>query len=175
MFHSLFFSAPGARRGSSVPAGALRAAGRRAGRPRPSEKPGEEQTALGKALEHGKEQREDDHAPHAPEAPARVERHERDERVDADLTRQQPRLQQIAPQRAQGPAAQQRQCAAELAQQQLAQRPGDEHDAAAEDGQRIDDPRVFTIDGRYLGTEVPASFQGIYIQNGQKHFKSYEL
>lgn len=46
---------------------------------------------------------------------------------------------------------------------------------AAEDGQRIDDPRVFTIDGRYLGTEVPASFQGIYIQNGQKHFKSYEF
>ena len=46
---------------------------------------------------------------------------------------------------------------------------------AAEAEQRIDDPRVFTIDGRYLGTEVPASFQGIYIQNGQKHFKSYEL
>ena len=46
---------------------------------------------------------------------------------------------------------------------------------AAEDGQRIDDPRVFTIDGRYLGTEVPASFQGIYIQNGQKHFKSFEF
>lgn len=46
---------------------------------------------------------------------------------------------------------------------------------AAEAEQRIDDPRVFTIDGRYLGTEVPASFQGIYIQNGQKHFKSYEF
>ena len=36
---------------------------------------------------------------------------------------------------------------------------------------RINDPRVFTIDGRYLGTEVPATFRGIYIQNGQKHFK----
>ena len=31
------------------------------------------------------------------------------------------------------------------------------------------DPRVFTIDGRYLGTEVPATFRGIYIQNGKKH------
>lgn len=33
------------------------------------------------------------------------------------------------------------------------------------------DPRVFTIDGRYLGTEVPATFRGIYLQNGQKHLK----
>ncbi len=36
---------------------------------------------------------------------------------------------------------------------------------------RVCDPRVFTIDGRYLGTEVPSSFRGIYIQNGQKHLK----
>ena len=33
------------------------------------------------------------------------------------------------------------------------------------------DPRVFTIDGRCLGTEVPATFHGVYIQNGQKHIK----
>ena len=33
------------------------------------------------------------------------------------------------------------------------------------------DPRVFTIDGRYLGTEVPATFRGVYIQNGKKHIK----
>ena len=33
------------------------------------------------------------------------------------------------------------------------------------------DPRVFTIDGRYLGTEVPADFRGIYLQNGKKHIK----
>ena len=33
------------------------------------------------------------------------------------------------------------------------------------------DPRVFTIDGRYLGTEVPATFRGVYIQNGKKHLK----
>ena len=35
----------------------------------------------------------------------------------------------------------------------------------------INDPRVFTIDGRYLGTEVPATFRGVYIQNGKKHIK----
>ena len=33
------------------------------------------------------------------------------------------------------------------------------------------DPRVFSIDGRYLGTEVPAIFHGIYIQNGKKHIR----
>ena len=37
--------------------------------------------------------------------------------------------------------------------------------------QHINDPRVFTIDGRYLGTEVPATFRGIYLQNGKKHLK----
>ena len=44
---------------------------------------------------------------------------------------------------------------------------------AIENGElRIEnDPRVFTIDGRYLGTEVPATFRGIYLQNGQKHLK----
>ncbi|MBQ9588304.1 MAG: hypothetical protein IJR26_10690 [Bacteroidales bacterium] len=36
---------------------------------------------------------------------------------------------------------------------------------------RVHDPRVFTIDGRYLGTEVPASFRGVYLQNGKKHIK----
>ena len=35
----------------------------------------------------------------------------------------------------------------------------------------ISDPRVFTIEGRYLGTEVPTTFKGIYIQNGKKHIK----
>jgi hypothetical protein len=33
------------------------------------------------------------------------------------------------------------------------------------------DPRVFTLDGRYLGTEVPANFRGVYIQNGKKHIR----
>ena len=33
------------------------------------------------------------------------------------------------------------------------------------------DPRVFSLDGRCLGTEVPATFRGIYIQNGKKHIK----
>lgn len=37
--------------------------------------------------------------------------------------------------------------------------------------QIVNDPRVFTIDGRYLGTEVPATFRGVYIQNGKKHIK----
>ncbi len=36
---------------------------------------------------------------------------------------------------------------------------------------QIKDPRVFSLDGRYLGTEVPATFRGIYIQNGKKHIK----
>jgi len=41
-----------------------------------------------------------------------------------------------------------------------------------ETGQQIvNDPRVFTIDGRYLGTEVPATFRGVYLQNGKKHIK----
>ena len=37
--------------------------------------------------------------------------------------------------------------------------------------QIVNDPRVFTIDGRYLGTEVPATFRGVYLQNGKKHIK----
>ncbi|MBP5515893.1 MAG: carbohydrate-binding domain-containing protein [Bacteroidales bacterium] len=39
--------------------------------------------------------------------------------------------------------------------------------------QHINDPRVFTIDGRYLGTEVPSEFRGVYIQNGNKHVKLF--
>ena len=35
------------------------------------------------------------------------------------------------------------------------------------------DPRVFTLNGRYLGIEVPATFRGVYIQNGKKHIKLY--
>ncbi len=37
--------------------------------------------------------------------------------------------------------------------------------------QSVNDPRVFTLNGRYLGTEVPATFRGIYIQNGKKQLK----
>ena len=37
--------------------------------------------------------------------------------------------------------------------------------------QGVNDPRVFTLDGRYLGTEVPTTFRGIYLQNGKKHLK----
>ncbi len=37
--------------------------------------------------------------------------------------------------------------------------------------QIVNDPRVFTLDGRYLGTEVPATFRGVYLQNGKKHIK----
>ena len=37
--------------------------------------------------------------------------------------------------------------------------------------QTVNDPRVFTLDGRYLGTEVPSSFRGVYLQNGKKHLK----
>lgn len=35
----------------------------------------------------------------------------------------------------------------------------------------IRDNRVYTIDGRYIGTEVPQWYRGIYIQNGKKYFK----
>lgn len=36
---------------------------------------------------------------------------------------------------------------------------------------QVRDPRVFTLDGRYLGTEVPATLRGVYLQNGKKHVK----
>lgn len=36
---------------------------------------------------------------------------------------------------------------------------------------QVRDPRVFTLGGRYLGTEVPATFRGVYLQNGKKHVK----
>lgn len=39
------------------------------------------------------------------------------------------------------------------------------------DQQIVNDPRVFTLDGRYLGTEVPDTFRGVYIQYGKKHIK----
>ncbi|MCR5192693.1 MAG: carbohydrate-binding domain-containing protein [Bacteroidales bacterium] len=35
------------------------------------------------------------------------------------------------------------------------------------------DNRVFTLDGRYLGTEVPANYRGVYFQNGKKYIKLY--
>ncbi|MGN0032758.1 MAG: carbohydrate-binding domain-containing protein [Candidatus Limimorpha sp.] len=38
-------------------------------------------------------------------------------------------------------------------------------------GQDVIDLRVFTLDGRYLGTEVPDNFRGIYLQNGKKYQK----
>ncbi len=44
---------------------------------------------------------------------------------------------------------------------------------SVEPGQTAGDPRVFTLDGRYLGTEVPATFRGVYIQNGKKQIKLY--
>ena len=37
--------------------------------------------------------------------------------------------------------------------------------------QQLNDNRVYSIDGRYLGMEVPADYRGIYIQNGKKYFK----
>ncbi len=35
----------------------------------------------------------------------------------------------------------------------------------------VRDNRVYTIDGRCMGTSVPQWFRGIYIQNGEKHLK----
>lgn len=39
-----------------------------------------------------------------------------------------------------------------------------------EDGKTYDNC-VYSIEGRYLGTEVPANYRGVYIQNGKKHVK----
>ena len=39
-----------------------------------------------------------------------------------------------------------------------------------EDGKTYDNC-IYSIEGRYLGTEVPANYRGIYIQNGKKHVK----
>jgi hypothetical protein len=36
----------------------------------------------------------------------------------------------------------------------------------------INDHRVYTIEGRYLGEEVPENYRGVYIQNGKKHIKT---
>ena len=44
---------------------------------------------------------------------------------------------------------------------------------SVEPGQTAGDQRVYTLDGRYLGTEVPATFRGVYIQNGKKHINLY--
>ena len=35
------------------------------------------------------------------------------------------------------------------------------------------DNRVYSVEGRYLGTEVPENYRGVYIQNGKKHVKVY--
>ena len=37
--------------------------------------------------------------------------------------------------------------------------------------QQVNDPRIFTLDGRCLGTTLPEDFRGVYIQNGKKHVK----
>jgi immune inhibitor A len=36
---------------------------------------------------------------------------------------------------------------------------------------QMNDNRIYTLDGRYLGTELPSSFRGVYIQNGKKYVK----
>ena len=35
----------------------------------------------------------------------------------------------------------------------------------------VNDNRVYSVDGRYLGTEVPEDYHGVYIQNGKKYFR----
>ena len=35
----------------------------------------------------------------------------------------------------------------------------------------LKDNRIYTIEGRCLGTELPDDFRGVYIQNGKKHIK----
>jgi len=37
--------------------------------------------------------------------------------------------------------------------------------------QQANDPRIFTLDGRCLGTTLPEGFRGVYIQNGKKYVK----
>ena len=38
-------------------------------------------------------------------------------------------------------------------------------------GKQMNDPRIFTLDGRYIGTTLPEGFRGVYIQNGKKYIK----
>ena len=38
---------------------------------------------------------------------------------------------------------------------------------------QINDNRVYSVEGRYLGDEVPENYRGVYIQNGKKHVKTY--
>ena len=37
--------------------------------------------------------------------------------------------------------------------------------------QPVNDNRIYTLDGRCLGTTLPEGFRGVYIQNGKKHVK----
>lgn len=34
----------------------------------------------------------------------------------------------------------------------------------------VEDNRIYTLEGRYLGTELPEGFKGVYIRNGKKFF-----
>jgi len=44
----------------------------------------------------------------------------------------------------------------------------DEHEVEL----NINDNRVYTIEGRYIGDEVPDDYRGVYIQNGKKYIKN---
>ena len=37
--------------------------------------------------------------------------------------------------------------------------------------EQVEDNRIYTLEGRYLGTELPEGFKGVYIRNGKKYFR----
>jgi hypothetical protein len=39
--------------------------------------------------------------------------------------------------------------------------------------EQMNDGRVYSIEGRCLGNEIPENYRGVYIQNGKKHMKTY--
>ncbi|MBQ6770121.1 MAG: hypothetical protein IJP44_03980 [Bacteroidales bacterium] len=40
------------------------------------------------------------------------------------------------------------------------------------EGNSVNDGKIYTLDGRCLGTTLPDNFQGVYIQNGKRHLKA---
>ena len=48
---------------------------------------------------------------------------------------------------------------------------GDDGISEISDAATINDNRIYTLEGRCLGTELPENYKGVYIQNGKKYNK----
>ena len=91
------------------------------------------------AAERHQQEREQQHAPDAAAAPADIDREQGGQRIEADGIPHQARLRRAAHEPDDPPGQQQASGAAPLPQKQAAERPGHEHHARAEDGQRVDE------------------------------------